>query len=101
MPGEGEILRQDQLAIVSKAAARRQTVRGIGGEIRTAARREPEVPHFVWAKAQPAAERRIFETGLRDAPGFRARSEGGILHFRGVIETAAGAGDGGTGGVAR
>src|SRR5438046_2516549 len=101
MPGEGKVLRQDELAIVANAAAGWQIRRGLGTKIRTATGGQPEGPHFIRAKAQAPAESRIFETGLGDAPGFGARGESRILHFRGVIESAAGAGDSDAAGVAR
>src|SRR5437016_796415 len=43
----------------------------------------------------------MFETGLSDAPGFRARRESYVFHFRRVIESTAGAGDRDAAGVAR
>ena len=43
----------------------------------------------------------MFETGLGDAPGFRARRESYVFHFRRVIESTAGAGDRDAAGVAR
>src|SRR5205085_1662022 len=53
---------------------------------RAATGRKPDVPHFIRTKTGASAERGMFETSLRDAPGFRPRSESGVFHFRGVIE---------------
>src|SRR2546421_408645 len=101
MPGEGEVLRQDELAVVVDAATCRKTRRGLGEKIGAGAGGETEVPHFIRPKAGAAAKRGMFETGLGDAPRFRPGGERRIFHFHGVIEAAAGAGDGDATGIAR
>src|SRR3989442_185322 len=89
------------LAIIADAATARKTGRGFGSKIWTGAGRKAEVPHFVRAKTDAPVESGMFESGLGDAPGFGSRGESRILHFRGVIEPAAGAGDRDAAGVAR
>src|SRR6267143_2491449 len=101
MPGEREVLRQDELPIVADPASGRKRRCGHWEEIRTGAGRETKIPHFVRAKADATVEGRMIEINLSNAPRFGPRGEGGVFHFRGVVEPADGAGGGDAAGVAR
>src|SRR5438045_6117889 len=61
MPGEGEILGENNFPIVTDATAGRQRKGGVSGEIRTSTGGKTKVPHFVRSKANSAAERGVFE----------------------------------------
>src|SRR5436190_1598214 len=64
MPCEGDILSQNDLAIVANPAARRKPGRSLGEQIGTGARGEAEIPHFVRAKTQARVEGGMRETNL-------------------------------------
>ena len=91
MPREGEVLPQDELARVADAATGRKRRSSDLEEIGTGAGGQAEGPHFVRAKAEPAAESGMFETDLCDAPRFGPRSQSRVLHFRSVVESVKGA----------
>ena len=89
MPREGNVLRQDELAIIAEPATRRKTRCGYGTKVRASTGGEAQVPHFIGPKSDPAAKCRVFETTFSNAPGLWPRSERGIFYFRGIIEPAA------------
>src|SRR4051812_20693202 len=93
MPGEGNILRQEELAIIADPTTGWKSRRRFGEEVMTSARGKADIPHFIRAKASASTEAGMFESDLRNAPGFWPGRQRGIFHFHGVIEPAGTAGE--------
>ncbi|PYL08666.1 MAG: hypothetical protein DME34_04100 [Verrucomicrobia bacterium] len=99
VPGKGDVLPENELAVVANAATSWKCGRSFRKQIWPRTGGETEVPHFVRAKTGPAAEGRMFETDVRDAPRFGPGGERRVLYFGGVIEFVDGAGHGKPAGV--
>src|ERR1043165_320052 len=93
MPGEGNILPEDEFAVIADPATYGKIRCGRRKKIGTAAGGKADVPHFVGTKTSATAKSGMFKTSFSDAPRFRPRCESGVLHFRGVIESPDGAGN--------
>src|SRR6266581_2298195 len=101
MPGEGSVLRQEQLTIVADTASDWKRRRGFGQKIWTGAGGKTKIPHFVRAHADASAEGWVFEPHFGEVPIFGSRSQSCVFDFHGVIELVDGAGRGRARGVAR
>src|SRR5437868_5053143 len=94
VPGEADVLAEEEFAIISDVTAMRQRRFGFRPKIWAMADRQPKVPHWIRAEADTAVETRMIQTDRRQIPGCRSRRERRIFHFGSVIELSEAAGNG-------
>src|SRR5713101_3783960 len=66
MPGEADILAEDELSIIADIAATRQCVFSFGSEVRAVACRQTKVPDLIRPEAKVRIEGRMIETNCGD-----------------------------------
>ncbi len=68
MPGETDILTENEFAIITDVAAGRQRLFRFRPKIWAFTSGQTKIPGLVWAETDAPAKGRMFETNLRDVP---------------------------------
>ncbi len=101
MPFKGDVLANQNLVVITEAAAPRQRRLRFIHKVSSAACEESKIPHLVRPESQASAHRRPFEVHPRCIPAFGAGRERRILEFDRVVELSDLSRGGETGGVTR
>src|ERR1700704_4745261 len=73
MPGNADVLAQNQFPIIADITTERQAVRGFGPEIWPIAYGNTKVPHLIRPKTQPRIESRMVKIHFGRVPRFGTR----------------------------
>src|SRR2546423_10631328 len=100
VPGKGDVLRQNFFAKIANACPAGEGGPGFWNKIGAGADGKAKAPQLVRAEADPTAVSGMAKAHSRYIPVFRARSEGGVFQFDGVIKFVDGASKSDAAGIA-